>query len=335
VISLKKSSSAETNDGPKLAFRDRFDAWWTGKPARPGGGSATAQKSGEKGPVDEEAEARKQAMRDEARAASAAANAVPDTNWSEIRRKIAQIAWGDGFNAPGGTALATELSQPLQLDKSSSLIEIGAGMGGSTREIAAATGAYVTAWELDPELAEEGAVQADVLGLEKKASVLVLDLETYEFKKNFYTGALIHEALFRLEHKETLLKSVIDSMKIEGQIAIWDLFFEEPQPDGALQEWLTGENGEAYPWSSESARDFLTENSIDIRVSNDETERYCAMAIDAWSEFVRQITEDPVGEDMVITVVREVERWSRRIAAMQSGELKVYRFSGIKRKPVE
>ncbi len=146
---------------------------------------------------------------------------------------------------------------------------------------------------------------------------------------------MIHEVLFRLEDKETMLKSVIDSMKIEGQIAIWDLFFEDPQPDGALQEWLTGENGEAYPWSWESARDFLTENSIDIRVSNDETERYCAMAIDAWSGFVKQITEDPVGEDMVITVVREVERWSRRIAAMQAGELKVYRFSGIKRKPVE
>lgn len=71
--------------------------------------------------------------------------------------------------------MATELSQPLGLDKSSSMIELGAGMGGATREIAAATGAYLTAWEIDPELAEEGAVQADVVGLEKKASVLVLD----------------------------------------------------------------------------------------------------------------------------------------------------------------
>ena len=31
------------------------------------------------------------------------------------------------------------------------------------------------------------------------------------------------------------------------------------------------------------------------------------MAIDAWSEFVNQITTDPVGEDMVIPVIREVE----------------------------
>ncbi len=183
MISLKKSPSVETSDGPKLAFRDRFDAWWTGKPARPGGGSAEASKPGENKPVDEEAQARKQAMRDEARVASAAANAAPDTNWPQMRRKIAQIAWGDGFNAPGGTALAIELSQPLQLDKSRSLIEIGAGMGGSAREIVAATGTYVTAWELDPELAEEGAVQADVMGLEKKASVLVLDLKNMNSKR--------------------------------------------------------------------------------------------------------------------------------------------------------
>lgn len=102
--------------------------------------------------------ARKQAMRDEA-------SAAPESKWSEMRRKIAQLVWGDGFNSPGGVAMATELSQPLGLDKSSSMIELGASMGGATREIAAAVGAYVTAWEIDPELAEEGAVQADVVGL--------------------------------------------------------------------------------------------------------------------------------------------------------------------------
>jgi len=255
-----------------------------------------------------------------------------------MRRKIAQLVWGDGFNSPGGVAMATELSQPLGLDKSSSMIELGAGMGGDTREIAAATGAYVTAWEIDPELAEEGAVQADVVGLEKKASVLVLDPQKYEFKNNFYGGALIHEVLFRLEDKEGILKSVIDSIKVDAQIVIWDLFFGEPEPDGPLQEWLTGENGEAFPWFEDSARMFLADNQIDVRVAADDTDRYCAMAIDAWSEFVNQITTDPVGEDMVIPVIpviREVELWSRRIAAMQAGELKIYRFTGIKRKPVE
>jgi SAM-dependent methyltransferase len=221
------------------------------------------------------------------------------------------------------------------MDKSSSMIELGAGMGGATREIAASTGAYVTAFEFDPELAEEGPVQADVVGLEKKASVLVLDPQNHEFKQNFYGGAFIHEALFRLEDKEAMLKSVIDSIKVDAQIVIWDLFFGEPEPVGPLQEWLTGENGEAFPWSDESAREILADNLIDVRVATDDTDRYCAMAIDAWSEFVKQITADPVGEDMVIPIIREVELWSRRIAAMQAGELKIYRFTGIKRKPVE
>lgn len=335
MISLKKSPSPETNTDPKPPFRERFGAWWNGTPVRRDGEAAPAAKSSEKKPGDAEAAARKQAMRDEARAEAAAANATPESNWSEMRRKIAQLVWGDGYNAPGGKALATELYQPLGLDKSSSMIEIGAGMGGMTREIAVATGAYVTAWEFDPELSEEGAVQASVVDLEKKASVLVLDPKKYQFKKNFYTGAVIHEALFRLEDKEAMIKSVIDSLKVEAQMVIWDLFFEEPQPDGPLQEWITGENGEAYPWSEESARKFLADNHIDIRVSADETDKYCALAVDAWSEFVNQITEDPVGDDMVLPIKREVERWSRRIAAMQAGEMKLYKFVGIKRIPVE
>ncbi len=70
--------------------------------------------------------ARKQAMRDEARAAAQAASAAPESKWSEMRRKIAQLVWGDGFNSPGGVAMATELSQPLGLDKSSSMIESSA-----------------------------------------------------------------------------------------------------------------------------------------------------------------------------------------------------------------
>jgi hypothetical protein len=331
VISLKKSPPSDSDADPKPAFRDRLGAWWNGTPVPVG----PAPKAVANAPSDDEAAARKQAMRDEARAAAAAANKVPDSKWSEMRRKVAQLVWGDGFNAPGGIPLATELSQPLGLDKSSSMIEIGAGMGGATREIAAATGAYVTAFEFDPELAEEGAVQADVVGLEKKASVLVLDPKEFEFKPNFYSGALIHEALFRLEDKEAMVKAVIDAIKVESQIVIWDLFFEEPEPDSPLQEWLTGEDGEAYPWSHDAARQFLADNNIDIRVDADETDRYCTMSIDAWTEFVAEITRDPVGEDLVIPIICEVERWSRRVAAMQAGQLKLYRYTGIKRKPVE
>ena len=175
MISLKKSPSPDANDAPKPAFRDRLGAWWNGTPTPKDAGAAPAAKSAEKAPVDEEAAAGKQAMRDEARAAPQAASAAPESKWSMMRRKIAQLIWGGGFNSPGGVAMATELSQPLGLDNSSSMIELGAGMGGATREIAATTGAFVTAWKIDPELAEEGAVQADVVGLEKKASVLVLD----------------------------------------------------------------------------------------------------------------------------------------------------------------
>jgi hypothetical protein len=334
VVSPKKSSSKETDSSPKPPFRARFGAWWNGTPVRLQDPVAAKPKSGPKSSDGDDAAARKQAIRDEARAASAAANSVPETNWSEVRRKIAQLVWGDGFNAPGGVPLATELSQPLGLDKTSSMIEIGAGMGGTTREIAASTGAYVTAWELDSDLASAGCVQAEVLGVEKKAAVHVLDLENYEFKPTFYGGALIHEVLFGIEDKETLVKAIIDSMKVDSQIVIWDLFFEDPKPESLLEEWLTGENGQAYPWSHEAARKFLADNLIDVRVANDDTEKYCAMAIDAWSDFVTQISKDPVGEDMVIPIIREVERWARRIAAMQSGELKAYRFSGIKRKPV-
>ena len=116
---------------------------------------------------------------------------------------------------------------------------------------------------------------------------------------------------------------------------IWDLFFEEPEPDGPLQEWLTGKIEETYPWTEDSARKFLTDCLIDVRVAANDTDKYCALSMDAWSAFVAQITTDPVGEELVIPIIREVERWSRRVAAMQADELKLIQFSGIKGKPVK
>lgn len=331
VADEDEGSGAET----KPPFRARFQAWWNGYDLKPGDWSAPEKKvaakpggaSDDDAPADEIA-ARKSAFKEEALAA--AAYEKPKSLWHENRRKLVQLVWGEGFIWPGGTKMVTELSQPLGLDSSSSMIEVGAGMGGGTREVAGATGAYITAWDFDQELAEEGTVQAEVFSLEKKASVHHLDLGDYALKPNFYGGAIIRESLYRVEDKEALLKSVVGAMKHDAQIVVWDLFFEST--DGAtIEEWISHEGEPVFPWGVDAARQCLVDASIDVRVTTDDTEKYCELALNAWNNFVSEITADPVSEDMVIPMVREVERWASRIAAMESGELRVYRLSGVKR----
>lgn len=325
MISLKKLQGKGAETGPQQPFRDRFHAWWHGYELRPitpvSSESPTEDEAGAKpsNAVVEEVQTRPE---------------EPVTPWPEGRRKLAQLVWGPGFTAPGGAALATELIQPLGLDSSSSMLEIGAGMGGSSRTIAADSGAYVTGWDLDAELADEGTVQAEVHSLDKKASVHCLDPENYAFKPNFYNGALVHEVLHRFEAKEDLIKAVVDAMKIGGQIVIFELFFEKTASGSALEEWISSEGNPVYPWGIDAARQFLADQLIDIRVTSDDSERYCTSALKSWADFVEHISETPVGDDLVIHLSREADRWSKRVAAMKSGDLRMYRISGIKQKPV-
>ncbi len=306
----------------------RFSAWWNGYAldAIPAAGPASKADGGD-------AQSRTSAFREEALLAQAQARATPDTPWSEERRKLVQLIWGEGFIGPGGESITTELSQPMCLDSSASMIEIGAGMGGGTRSIAASAGTYVTGWDLDRELAEEAVVQAGVYSLEKKAAVHHLNPDEYTFKPNFYNGALIRESLYRIEEKEEFVKSIIESVKPESQVVIWDFFFEDSAAGPALEEWTLSEHAPVYPWSVDAARQCLVDNGVDIRVTTDETDRYSMMALDAWKKFQKAILEDPLGEDLAIPLVREVELWSRRTAALESGELRVYRISGVKRQP--
>lgn len=81
----------------------------------------------------------------------------------------------------------------------------------------------------------------------------------------------------------------------------------------------------------DEARQCLSDLSIDIRVTDDDSDRYRAVALKAWSEFVGRVSDLPVGGELAIPMVREVERWARRTAAIDTGELRVYKITGIKR----
>ena len=50
----------------------------------------------------------------------------------------------------------------------------------------------------------------------------------------------------------------------------------------------------------------------------------------AWSNFLHRIKTHPLGPDLTVPLVDEVEMWARRIAAIESGELRYYRFLGVK-----
>ena len=326
MLSLKKKSSDEPKAPDEHSFGKRFHAWWEGYELEAGPEPEPA------GPID-------------ALEKAVAGDKEPDPSdryppldrsspWPETRRKVAEMVWGDGFVAPGDTEATTELVSAFGLDSSANMLEIGAGAGGGTRAIASQFGAYVSGFDLEPELAQAATVQAEVHSLDRKAAVHPLDPENAEFKSQFYAGALIHETLYRIADKKAFLEKVVSSLKTSGHLVIIDLFFADDAATSEMDRWRDGERSEAYGWTIEEARDILSKLSVDVRVTADESDAYSTRIVDTWNSFVGHVGNNPLDDDLVRPMFDEAEFWARRVGAIQSGDLKLYRVSCLKSNPV-
>ncbi len=324
MLSSKKQSSDEPKPSDEHSFGERFRAWWEGYEldAKP------------KASPDE----RIVAPEPEQLHAGDEASDEPDrytpidrsSSWPETRQKVAQLVWGDGFVVPGDAKSTAELVQAFGLDSSTNMLEIGSGVGGGTRAIASQFGAYVTGFDIEPELGAAATAQAEVHSLELKAAVHPLDPDNAQFKPAFYTGALIHDTLYRVPDKKAFLEKVVGAIKPSGHLVIVDLFFADDADTTEMDRWRDGERSEAYGWQIEEAQDVLYKLAIDVRVTADESDAYSAKILETWKSFVEHVDDNPLPDDLVLPMIDEAEFWARRVAAIQSGHLRLWRMTCLK-----
>ncbi len=322
MLSLKKQLSDEPKLTDEHSFGERFRAWWDGYDleAKP-----------KASPVERIDAPKKLRAGDEA---SDEPDRFPPLDrsspWPETRQKVAQLVWGDGFVVPGDAESTIELVQAFGLDSSSNMLEIGSGVGGGTRAIASQFGAYVTGFDIEPELGAAATVQAEVHSLDRKAAVHPLDPDNAEFKPEFYTGALIRDTLYRIPDKMAFMQKVVGALKPSGHLVIVDLFFADDADTTEMDRWRDGERSEAYGWHIEEAQDVLAKLSIDVRMTADESDAYSAKILDTWKGFVGYVNDNPLPGDFVCPMIDEAEFWARRVAAIQSGNLKLWRMTCLK-----
>ena len=179
-------------------------------------------------------------------------------------------------------------------------------------------------------------VQAGVHSLEEKAPVHHLNLDEMKLRRGFFNGALVREILYRVEDKAALMQTVIESLKPGSQLMIADIFYDGDKLEGPNYDaWVTGESADIHLWSANQMKEYLESKDIDVRICNDETEEYCSMVLRGWDDFVGRISNTPLSKSMVVPMVHEVELWAKRMAALEAGEIKLYRINGIVKSAVK
>jgi len=97
-----------------------------------------------------------------------------------------------------------------------------------------------------------------------------------------------------------------------------------------IDRWRDGERSEAYGWRIEDAQEALGKLSVEVRVTADESDAYSAKILETWKSFVAQVDDNPLPNELVLPMIDEAEFWARRVAAIQSGNLRLCRMTCLK-----
>ncbi|MGE0745592.1 MAG: methyltransferase domain-containing protein [Rhodospirillales bacterium] len=250
--------------------------------------------------------------------------------WPKDRLELAEKVWGEGSTLPGGVAYTVDLARPLSLSASSSFLEFGSNLGGSTRAIADELGPYVTGKELDPRLAEIASERSHTLKAEKKAIIEPFEVATLNLRKGFFDACLAREILFAIEDKAEVINQIGRALKHHAGFVICDLVTPTDEMALEVRRWAEGEAPPGRPISVAAYKALFKAAGLATHIEKDETDLYVQMILSAWNEFNIFATKNQVDKALVGPLVGEIEFWARRVAALQSGHLRFYRFSGQK-----
>ena len=205
-------------------------------------------------------------------------------------------------------------------------MDLTARLGGTGRALFEFFGVYVTGLESNPALAEMGMAMSTQKGMGKKAPVDPYDPAGLKLKKRF-DCILARQGFYTGKHRIGLLKTASKALKPGGQMLLVDFV----RPEGAnasaiFDRWAATTPGGANPWTAAQFSTALEKLNLTVRINEDITDQYRRTALTGWSEFLEGLNIRELTRPEVLALVDEAEQWLHRMAALDTGDLLVYRF---------
>ncbi|MDJ0942385.1 MAG: methyltransferase domain-containing protein [Kiloniellales bacterium] len=300
----------KTRDG-KIPFGVKLKAWWEGYEVKVRHRDLEAEAEAERnaGPVR--------------------LSALP---WDEARIALVQAVWGAGCSAPGGEAYLCELVKPFALTEHMSVVDVGAGLGEAVRVIAKNFHCRSKGFEPDPKLVAGAAELSQAAHMAGRAKVLPFDDPEFPPAPHSVDCVLSKEFLYLVDDKRGLLTALVEGLKRPGQLLFTDyVLASEDGPRSDVDAWAKVDPEPIHPWTVAHYEALFAELGLEHRISEDISDSVKARAVKGWEQFIGSQKRGGAGDHLAPLMVREIEIWTRRMAALQSGQLRAYRFFALKR----
>jgi len=297
-----------STDDKLSKFRRHFHAWWEGyyldNPAAANGAAELATTEDDK----------------------------KNDKWSIERIKVAELIWGDGFTFPGGADHVLQMVKPMTLTSAKSMLDIGCGLGGATRAIAKTFGTWVIGMESSAALAAAGMQYSEMAGLAKKAPIQHFDPAAAEFPAKKYDAICVRNTFSNISDKTRLLTQIERALRPGGSILVSDFALQKMgAASPSLTTWSSAEDHKPQLCTLDDFKRGFDTLKLDTRVAEDMTAEFRGIVVQGWANLANILQGKSVDPGEATALAKEIKLWQLRLAALDSGDLRVVRLFGLKR----
>lgn len=250
-----------------------------------------------------------------------------EVNEAAERSKAVQLIWGDGYLNPGGPDYLLALVKPLNVNPAMSLLDLSAGLGGSTRQIATTFDVYITGLERSPEIAAQGHAMSIKAGLAKKVPISAYDVEHFELRPKAFDAILGQYLTVGVRDKERFFAQVGQALKARGQFTFTDFVITgAAAQDPRLKPWADTAPYPITPWKPQHYVDYLNDTGFQCRVSEDQSETFRDLVLGRWQQVVQTEAFKNLSKPAATALFAEGSKYMEILKLMDEKLIAFYRF---------
>ncbi|MBE7638602.1 methyltransferase domain-containing protein [Sneathiella sp. P13V-1] len=247
--------------------------------------------------------------------------------WAVSRQRSVVTLFGDGMIRCVPDDVKKRMTTPMGVNKTMSVAELGAGLGGFAQWVVDEFEAYVDAYESEEPLVDAGKELIKMAGQTRFIRYIHADFEDFQPKDHSANVVYSAEALFCVKNKELLFNRIHDMLKAEGQFMMSDYMLDgSGEDDPNIQKWFEAEPDRPHLLDVQKTRALMTKAGFEVSIAEDITAEYKANVLAAFADYARRTGRGEKSGHLHDWVLKEGELWTARVKAMESGSLKVFRI---------
>jgi len=199
-----------------------------------------------------------------------------------IGQALRQAGYGDGqvdwkALAPldqfhvRGLASTQELSTALDVKPGATILDVGCGVGGASRFLAATYDAHVTGIDLTPSFVEAATMLSDRAGLADRTTFRVANALDLPFKDASFDYAWTQHVAMNIRDRTRLYAEIFRVLKPGGALAIHDVVQGKDEPLTFPLPWAATSEM-SFLLSADGMRDALVKSGFEVVSWEDTTE---------------------------------------------------------------